>query len=89
MTPMTARQPRPRRRRATTPAASLPRPVAATGEEGQSANARPMNRAVGALGHHREHHVTRDYGHIKRDLATIGVVAAITTGFILAMWAIV
>ena len=48
-----------------------------------------MSRAASTAGHHREHHVTRDYGHIKRDLATIGVVAAITMGFILAMWAIV
>ena len=48
-----------------------------------------MNRAAAAPGHHREHHVTRDYGHVKKDLATIGVVAAITTGFIFAMWAIV
>ena len=85
---MTARQPRPRRRRVNTPATSLPRPVAGTGEEGQSA-ARPMNRAAAVTGHHREHHVTRDYGHVKKDLATIGVVAAITTGFIFAMWAIV
>lgn len=86
---MTARQPRPRRRRVTTPAASLPRPVAGTGEDGQSA-ARPLRRAAAAApGHHREHHVTRDYSHVKRDLATIGVVATITTGFIVAMWAII
>lgn len=89
MTLMTARQPRPRRRRVNTPAASLPRPVAGTSEDGQ-APARTLRRAAAATpGHHREHHVTRDYSHVKRDLATIAVFATLTTGFIFAMWAIV
>lgn len=82
---MTARQPRPRRRRVTTPAASLPRPVGGTPAESAAA-LRTQRRAVPG---HREHHITRDYSHVRRDLATIGVFSAITFGFIFLMWAII
>jgi hypothetical protein len=35
--------------------------------------------------HHREHHVTRDYGHVHRDLLTVAVVGVIVVGFVVAM----
>jgi hypothetical protein len=77
---MTARQPRRTRRRVNAPAAALPRPV--VGED--QANGRPSSRRA-APAHHREHHVTRDYSHVPKDLLTIGVVGAISTAFIVAM----
>lgn len=81
---MTARQPRPRRRRVTTPAASLPRPTGGTAGEAQAALRTERRATTG----HREHHVTRDYSHVRRDLATIGAFSAVTFAFIFAMWAI-
>ena len=85
MVPMTARQPRRARRRVAAPAASLPRPVA--GAEGSKAIIPNATRRA-TPGHHREHHVTKDYSYVRRDLAMIGILAAVTTGFIVAMWAI-
>jgi hypothetical protein len=35
--------------------------------------------------HHREHHVTKDYSHVKRDLATVVAVSAVVLGFIVGM----
>jgi hypothetical protein len=35
--------------------------------------------------HHREHHVTKDYSHVKRDLALVTGVAVVVLGFILGM----
>ena len=35
--------------------------------------------------HHREHHVTRDYSHVKRDLVTVTVVGTAVLAFILSM----
>jgi hypothetical protein len=35
--------------------------------------------------HHREHHVTRDYSHVHRDLITVSCVGAIVVGFIVGM----
>lgn len=35
--------------------------------------------------HHREHHVTKDYSHVTRDLITVSVVGTLVLGFILGM----
>lgn len=82
MREMTARQPRRSRRRITAPAAALPRPVAGAEAEGQGF-ARSARRAAPA--HHREHHVTKDYSHVKKDLLTILIVGLGSIGFIVAM----
>lgn len=78
---MTARQPR-RARRRTTPAASLPRPTAVGGEANvtESAAAR-----AAATRHHREHHVTKDYGYIHRDLLTVAGIGVVVIAFIIGM----
>ncbi|GMV84950.1 MAG: hypothetical protein AMXMBFR80_08070 [Dehalococcoidia bacterium] len=82
MREMTARQPRRSRRRVAAPAATLPRPVAGSEAEGQGV-ARSARRAAPA--HHREHHVTRDYSHVKKDLLTILIVGVGSIGFIVGM----
>ncbi len=79
---MTARQPRRSRRRVAAPAAALPRPVVGGEAEGQGV-ARTARR--GAPAHHREHHVTKDYSHVKKDLLTILVVGVGSIGFIVGM----
>lgn len=82
MREMTARQPRRPRRRAAAPAAALPRPVTGMDADQQAERSRQLRRAPA---HHREHHVTRDYGHVKKDLATILVVGTGVVGFIVGM----
>lgn len=78
---MTARQPRRARRRAA-PAAALPRPTStSTGSSlGESASLRSA-----ATQHHREHHVTRDYSHIHRDLLTVLGIGVVVIAFIVGM----
>lgn len=82
MREMTARQPRRSRRRIAAPAAALPRPVA--GGDGEAPTAARAARR-GAPAHHREHHVTKDYSHVKKDLLTILIVGAGSIGFIVGM----
>gem|GEM_PF-905337 len=79
---------RPRRsRRRRVPRSSLPRPTrVATGEleEGAAASAlprRPLRVPQGP----REHHITTDYGYVRKDLVAIAVVSAITFGFVVGM----
>lgn len=81
---MTARQPRRTRRRAASAASTLPRPGSTDGEAGESDRSRQARRAAAAI-HHREHHVTKDYSHVHRDLVTVTVVAAVVLGFIVSM----
>lgn len=78
---MTSRQPRRARRRAT-PAASLPRPTAAGPESGLS---EPAAARLAAARHHREHHVTKDYSHIHRDLLTVLAIGVVAIAFIVGM----
>lgn len=80
---MTARQPR-RTRRRVAPAASLPRPVVGDSEAGESDHSRAVRKNA-ALLHHREHHVTKDYSHVHKDLATVAIVGAAVVAFIFAM----
>ena len=35
--------------------------------------------------HHREHHVTRDYSYVHKDLITVSIIGAFVVGFIVAM----
>ncbi len=69
------------------PAASLPRPSA--GDEG-SAFA-PTDAARSARGsaessrRHREHHVTKDYSHVHKDLITVLGVGIVVLAFIFGM----
>jgi hypothetical protein len=79
---MTARQPRRPRRRLTAPAAALPRPVTGMDADQQAERSRELRRAPAR---HREHHVTRDYSHVKKDLLTILVVGLGVVGFIVGM----
>ena len=81
---MTTPQPRRTRRRVAAPAAALPRPVAGGDAATQAQRASATRRGVSTL-HHREHHITKDYSHVKRDLATVVVVGAVVVGFILGM----
>ena len=81
---MTARQPR-RTRRRVAPAASLPRPAAGAeattvGSQAQAA----ARRGANAL-HHREHHITKDYSHVHKDLITVSIVGTVVIAFILGM----
>ena len=76
---MTARQPRRARRRAA-PAAALPRPTSTGSSLGESASLRSA-----ATQHHREHHVTRDYSHIHRDLLTVLGIGVVVIAFIVGM----
>ncbi len=86
---MTARQPR-RARRRLAPASPLPRPSAVPAEE--SAPAAPALSPAAARAaarrtavHHREHHVTRDYSHVHRDMVTVAIVGVIVVAFIVGM----
>jgi len=87
---MTARQPR-RTRRRLAPANSLPRPAAATGtSEGDEERATPRAVAEHPLVrryevHKREHHVTKDYSYVHRDLLTVVGIGAVVIAFIVAM----
>ncbi|MGH2633700.1 MAG: hypothetical protein ACRDG3_09850 [Tepidiformaceae bacterium] len=89
---MTARQPR-RTRRRLAPANSLPRPVAASGTgtaEVDEERAAPRAAAEHPLVrryevHHREHHVTKDYSYVHRDLLTVVAFGAVVVAFIIAM----
>jgi len=76
---MTARQPRSRRR--ATPPTSLPRPTA-TPDGGPT-----TERSRGARGvqHHRRHHVTTDYGYVRRDLLALTVFAVAVMAFVVAV----
>lgn len=79
---MTARQPR-RTRRRVAPASSLPRPVAGLDASQQDQRSQAIRRGPNL--HHREHHVTKDYSHVTRDLITVSIVGTAVLGFILAM----
>jgi len=83
MESMTARQPR-RARRRVAPAGSLPRPVTNVDDSDESDHSRTVRRNA-ALLHHREHHVTKDYSHVHRDLLTVAVVGTVVMGFIVLM----
>ncbi|MDZ7728539.1 MAG: hypothetical protein U5Q44_10315 [Dehalococcoidia bacterium] len=76
---MTARQPR-RTRRRNVPGDSLP---------GIRSTGRSRERAEGgAAAHERtlaEHHVTNDYRYVRKELAMIAGVTAVTVAFILGM----
>ncbi len=78
---MTARQPR-RTRRRTIPAASLPRPTAA-GAEAHGTESAAVRAA--ATRRHREHHVTKDYRYIHRDLLAVAGIGVIVIAFIIGM----
>jgi hypothetical protein len=78
---VTARQPRRTRRRAV-PGASLPRP---TGEEGLAPGDSSRIRQVADTRHHREHHVTKDYSHVHKDLLTVLGVGIVVLAFIFGM----
>lgn len=82
MTLMTARQPR-RTRRRVAPASSLPRPLTGMDDAALESRSQAVRRSS-AL-HHREHHVTKDYSHIHKDLITIAVVGTVVLGFIVGM----
>lgn len=84
---MTAQKPRRTRRRAV-PTAALPRPstiereaaIADDYDDDTTANAgRPASL------HHRQHHVTKDYSYIHRDLVTILGVGMVVLAFIVGM----
>jgi len=85
---MTARQPR-RARRRLAAAPALPRPSASAVDESPAAPALTPAAARAAARraavHHREHHVTRDYSHVHRDLITVSVVAVIVIAFVVGM----
>lgn len=82
MQTMTARQPRRPRRRVAAPAATLPRPVTGMDAAQQAERSRQLRKTPA---HHREHHVTRDYSHVKKDMVTILVVGTGVVGFIIGM----
>ncbi len=75
---MTAPQPRRTRRRAT-PGPSLPRPGSVSAVEAGSGGQRR------SISHHREHHVTTDYGYVRRDLIAVSVTSAIAVAFVVGM----
>lgn len=80
---MTSPQPR-RTRRRSAPAASLPRPVAGTGGNAlNTAGTAPVSS--GTSSRHRQHHVTKDYGYVHRDLITVAVIGTVVVAFIFAM----
>lgn len=83
---MTARQPRRTRRRAVT-ASPLPRPSTAPPLEPEEQAATPASvRASRRAGvHHREHHVTKDYSYVHRDLLTVLFIGIVTIAFIVGM----
>jgi len=80
MRKMTEPQSRRPRRRTAASATTLPRPVA-----GAQQPARPIASGGRSPAHHRAHHVTKDYGYVKKDLLTILAVGSGVIGFIVAM----
>jgi len=69
-----------RTRRRNVPATSLPRPAVAGTED------TPEARSAGRIQvGHRQHHVTTDYGYIRRDLITVAVVGVVVIAFIVGM----
>lgn len=83
---MTAQKPR-RTRRRSVPASALPRPSTVEAEAAAAAEAdedAPSGRQPVTL-RHRQHHVTKDYSYIHRDLLTIVGVGVIVIAFIVAM----
>ena len=80
---MTARQPRRTRRRVASSPSTLPRPVADS-EAAESDRSRQVRRNAAAI-HHREHHVTKDYSHVHKDLVTVAVVGSVVLAFIVGM----
>lgn len=84
---MTSPQPRRTRRRAA-PASSLPRPVAGAG--GNALNtAAPAPRSTAttpaATTRHRQHHVTKDYSYVHKDLILVSIFSVAVLAFIVAM----
>ncbi len=71
-------QPARRRRRATPPGTT------ATAGAGERTARPPLRRAAHVVGV-REHHVTTDYGYVKKDLLLVAFVTTIATGFIVGM----
>lgn len=87
MTAMSSRRPRRQRRRPRERASTLPRPAADAADRpapvvpSASAPARAPSRPVPR--ERVEHHVAADYRYVRRDLAVVGVVSAITLAFVL------
>lgn len=86
---MTARQPRRTRRRAL-PANTLPRPTAGAVAEAEPEDVEEAPATVGRTSrrsavHHREHHVTRDYSYVHRDLITVSIIGVFVIAFIVGM----
>ena len=52
-------------------------------EEAQAEASARLRRAP-ALGH-RQHHVTRDYSYVHRDLITVAAIGVVVIGFIIGM----
>ncbi|MFN0094543.1 MAG: hypothetical protein ACKVVT_07155 [Dehalococcoidia bacterium] len=80
---MATRSPRTRRRATGSP---LPRPVPSA-EGALSVTRAPAAEAV-AVGRPlrgREHHVSNDFSYVKRDLAAVAVIGAVSLAFIVAM----
>lgn len=80
---MTAQKPR-RTRRRSVPASALPRPSTVEAEAAEADEDAPSGRQPVTL-RHRQHHVTKDYSYIHRDLLTIVGVGVIVIAFIVAM----
>ena len=74
---MSSRRPR-RQRRRRDRASTLPRP-------GQTAAPRPAGEAPARIPDQTrpEHHVATDYGYVRRDLAIVAVVSAVTLAFVI------
>lgn len=81
---MTARQPR-RDRRRSSPVSALPRPVASPDGDQPVTPAAARAAARRTTVHHRQHHVTRDYSYVHKDLLTVSVVGGVVIAFIVAM----
>ena len=92
---MSARQPR-RSRRRLAPAAALPRPAIPFQDDAEagfeavapSAAAPPTaasRTSTAHRGHPRDHHVTNDYGYIRKDLLTVAAVGLVALAFIVGM----
>lgn len=82
---MTSPEPR-RTRRRSAPTTSLPRPVAGAGGNAlKSAAPVPRSASAATGAHHREHHVTKDYGYVHKDLIMVTIFGTAVIGFIVAM----
>ncbi len=80
---MSTRRPRRQRRRPRERASTLPRPVADASARSPSAPAVAAGPPRPAARERIEHHVAADYRYVRRDLAVVGVVSAITLAFVL------